>query len=229
MRSLNRRSGTLAAHQNAQALGAGDAYHPRVIFITAKFRVRPEHADDWAEHHSAVHRGHPRGAGEPVVRLVSQPRRPDRVRARRGVPRRRRRARPMSAPSTSGRRPPTLPRYLSRRRASSARPSTRTTGPSWARCRSADVRSRTVSRSRRSGAERDCRCRLRDVEGIARLPVLGAPEADRLMQHLGNGRPRPSNEPCAAHATNVNPARWLAPTMTSSVRSPMMSCSTDAA
>ena len=47
--SCSRRSGTLAAHQNAQALGAGHAYHPVVIFITAKFRVLPEHADDWAE------------------------------------------------------------------------------------------------------------------------------------------------------------------------------------
>ena len=62
-----------------------------MIFITAKFHVRPEDADRWPQIAGEFTRGDARRAGLPVVRLVAQPRRPDGVRARRGVPRRRRR------------------------------------------------------------------------------------------------------------------------------------------
>ena len=41
--------GTLAAHQNASPRSGVLPTIRGVIFITAKFRVRPEHADDWAE------------------------------------------------------------------------------------------------------------------------------------------------------------------------------------
>ena len=64
---------------------------------------------------AVVHRGHPRRAGVPVVRLVAQPRRPDRVRPRRGVPRRRRRRGPRAV------RPLQRPRSRSCRRTSPRR------------------------------------------------------------------------------------------------------------
>ena len=47
-----------------------------MIFITAKFQVRPEHADRLARDQPVLHRGDPRRARLPVVRLVPQPRRP---------------------------------------------------------------------------------------------------------------------------------------------------------
>ena len=58
-----------------------------MIFIAAKFRVRPEDADRWPEI-SAEFTAATRERRVSVVRLVAQPRGPDRVCADRGIPRR---------------------------------------------------------------------------------------------------------------------------------------------
>ena len=38
-----------------------------MIFITAKFQIKPEEADDWPAIVASVHQGDPRRAGLPVV------------------------------------------------------------------------------------------------------------------------------------------------------------------
>ena len=43
-----------------------------MIFITAKFQIRPEDADRWPQIAAEFTAGHPERAGLPVVRLVPQ-------------------------------------------------------------------------------------------------------------------------------------------------------------
>jgi quinol monooxygenase YgiN len=50
-RNLNRLAAHFGLHDSGDHRGAavGSTYDPRVIFITAKFVVRPEHADAWPD------------------------------------------------------------------------------------------------------------------------------------------------------------------------------------
>ena len=48
-----------------------------MIFITAKFRLLPEHADNWPEICRGVYQGDSQRARLQVVRLVPQPGRPE--------------------------------------------------------------------------------------------------------------------------------------------------------
>ena len=48
-----------------------------MIFITAKFRLRPEHADNWPEISGPFTRRDSQRARLQVVRLVAQPGRPE--------------------------------------------------------------------------------------------------------------------------------------------------------
>ena len=64
--------------EGARALAAEGTEIP-VIFIVVKFKVKPDWSERWLDLVDRLHPGNPAGARQPLVRLVPQPGRPQRV------------------------------------------------------------------------------------------------------------------------------------------------------